>query len=77
MEMFPVGAAIPLRADFTCGDLRRPAKARRDVGQTRRLLASATICDGGSRSQAAKLGGVTPQIIRDWVSGSTPRERTV
>ena len=65
--MFPMGAAIPLRADLTGDDLRRLAGASRDVGQTRRLLALATICDGGSRSQAAKFGGVTPQIIRDWV----------
>lgn len=62
-----MGAAIPLRADFTGNDLRRLAKASRDVGQTRRLLALATIYDGGSRSQAAKLGGVTLQVIRDWV----------
>ena len=67
MEMFPMGAPIPLRADFTGNVLRRLAKASRDVGQARRLLALATIYDGGSRSQAAKLGGVTLQIIRDWV----------
>ena len=65
--MFPMGAPIPLRADFTGNVLRRLAKASRDVGQARRLLALATIYDGGSRSQAAKLGGVTLQIIRDWV----------
>ncbi|MEM7670461.1 MAG: IS630 family transposase [Pseudomonadota bacterium] len=62
-----MGAAIPLRADFTGDDLRRLAKASRDAGQMRRLLALATICDGGSRSHAAKLGGVTLQIVRDWV----------
>ena len=62
-----MGAAIPLRADFTGDDLRRLAKASRDARQTRRLLALATIYDGGSRSQAAKLGGVTLQIVRDWV----------
>lgn len=31
------------------------------------LLAIATILDGGSRSDAAKVGGVTLQIVRDWV----------
>ena len=62
-----MGAAIPLRADFTGDDLRRLAKASRDARQTRRLLALATIYDGGSRSQAARLGGVTLQIVRDWV----------
>lgn len=62
-----MGAAIPLWADFTGYDLRRLAEASRDARQTQRLLALATIHDGGSRSQAAKLGGVTLQIVRDWV----------
>ena len=42
-------------------------KGAATVGQARRLLALATIYDGGSRSQAARLGGVTPRIIRDRV----------
>ena len=33
----------------------------------RRLLALALIYDGGSRSDAARLGNVTLQIVRDWV----------
>src|SRR3546814_4250177 len=35
--------------------------------QVRRLLALATIYDGGTRSEAARIGGVTLQIVRDWV----------
>jgi transposase len=31
------------------------------------LLALAAIYDGGSRSEAARLGSVTLQIVRDWV----------
>jgi len=31
------------------------------------LLAIATILDGSSRSDAALVGGVTRQIVRDWV----------
>jgi transposase len=31
------------------------------------LLALAVIVDGGSQSDAAKVGGVTLQIVRDWV----------
>lgn len=62
-----MGAAIELRTDFTGDDLRRLAKASRDARQTRRLLALATIYDGGSRSDGAKLAGVTLQIVRDWV----------
>ena len=30
-------------------------------------MAIATILDDGSRSDAAKVGGVTLQIVRDWV----------
>ena len=43
------------------------AKHSKDAKQTRRLLALAAIYDGARRSEAAKIGGVTLQIIRDWV----------
>jgi transposase len=43
------------------------ARKTRDANQSRRLLALAEIYDGGSRSDAARIGGVTLQIIRDWV----------
>ncbi len=59
--------AIALRADHTGDELRKLARASDDANQTRRLLALASIYDGGSRSDAAKLGGVTLQIVRDWV----------
>ncbi len=62
-----MAAAIGLRSDYEAGDLRRLAKASRDARQTRRLLALAVICDGGSRTEAARVGGVTLQIVRDWV----------
>jgi transposase len=47
--------------------LRRLARQSRDSDQTRRLLALAEICDGGSRSNVARIGGVGLQIVRDWV----------
>ena len=62
-----MGAAIELRADFSAGELRRLAEASRDAHQTRRLLALASICDGASRGEATKIGGVGPQSVRDWV----------
>lgn len=62
-----MGAAIALQSDFTADDLRALAKASRDARQTRRLLALALIYDGGSRGEAARLGGVGLQIVRDWV----------
>jgi transposase len=43
------------------------AKATKDAAQARRLLALAEIYDGGTRGDAARIGGVTLQIIRDWV----------
>ena len=62
-----MAAAIALRSDFTGGDLRRLARRTLDAKQTRRLLALAMIYDGGSRSEAARIGDVGLQIIRDWV----------
>jgi transposase len=38
-----------------------------DARQARRLLALAEIYDAGSRSDAARIGDVGLQIIRDWV----------
>jgi len=60
-------AAIALRDDFKGPGLRRLAKASKDAGQSRRLLALAEIYDGGRRTDAARIGDVGLQIIRDWV----------
>lgn len=62
-----MAAAISLRQDYSGADLRRLARISSDANQTRRFLALVLICDGGSRSDAAKLGGVTLQVVRDWV----------
>lgn len=62
-----MGGALPLRTDRDGATLRRLAKASDDANQTRRLLALAAIYDGGERSDAAALGGVGLQLIRDWV----------
>ena len=62
-----MAAAITLRSDFTGGDLRRLARRTQDARQARRLLALAMIYDGASRSEAARIGDVGLQIIRDWV----------
>ena len=60
-------SAIALRTDFTGSELRQLARYTRDANQARRLLALAVIYDGGSRSEAARVGSVGLQIIRDWV----------
>jgi transposase len=62
-----MAAAIGVRSDFTSADLRRCARRSGDADQVRRLLAVALILDGGSRGEAAKVAGVTLQIVRDWV----------
>jgi transposase len=59
--------AIPLRVDFDAAALRLAARGAKDAAQARRLLALAAVYDGASRTEAAKIGGVTLQIIRDWV----------
>ena len=58
-------SAISLRLDFTAAELRRLARRSCDAAQARRLLALAAIYDGGSRTEAALLGDVTLQIVRD------------
>jgi transposase len=62
-----MGAAIGLRSDFDGAGLRRLARTSRHAKQVRRLLALAAIYEGASRSEAARIGGVTLQIVRDWV----------
>ena len=64
--------AISLRSDFTGSRLRVLARQSKDAGQARRLLALAVIYEGGSRTEAARLGDVTLQIVRDW--GLEPHE---
>jgi transposase len=57
----------PLREDYDASELRSGARKTKNAGQARRLLALAAIYDGSSRTEAAEMGGVTLQIIRDWV----------
>ena len=59
--------AIALRGDFNAYRLRSLARRTKDGPQARRLLALAAIYDGATRTEAAKIGGVGLQIIRDWV----------
>jgi transposase len=65
-EGFAMAAAIGLRDDYDAKALRAAAKRSKDGPQARRLLALAFIYDGATRSEAAKIGGVTLQVVRDW-----------
>lgn len=58
---------IPLRLDFDAPSLRVLARKTKDGAQARRLLSLAAIYEGGTRTQAAAIGSVTLQIVRDWV----------
>jgi len=58
---------IALRADYDAATVRAAAKRSKDGPQARRLLALAAIYEGATRAEASKIGGVTLQIIRDWV----------
>jgi transposase len=59
--------AIVLRDDYDAPSLRVAARKTKDAGQARRLLALAAVYDGATRTEAAQIGGVTLQIVRDWV----------
>jgi transposase len=58
---------VALCGDYKASQLRGLARKTKDGPQARRLLALAAIYDGASRTEAAKIGGVTLQIVRDWV----------
>jgi hypothetical protein len=58
---------IVLRPDVGASDLRRLARRNKDANPARRPLAPAAICDGGTRSEAARLGTVTLPILLDRV----------
>jgi transposase len=66
-EGVAMGRAIAVRMDYTAGEVRRFAKQAKDVAQARRLLAIAAVLDGASRAEAAKIGGMDRQTLRDWV----------
>jgi transposase len=62
-----MAAAIGLRDDFDGPALRKLGRLTKDAAQARRLLALAAIYDGGSRTDAARIGDVGLQTVRDWV----------
>ncbi len=61
-----MSGCIALRDDYDSLELRRLAKVSRDSRQVRRLLALAAAYDGMSRTEAAKVGGMDRQTLRDW-----------
>lgn len=58
---------ISLRTDYDAGMLRKLAARSKDASQSRRLLSLAAVYDGMPRAQAAQVGGMDRQTLRDWV----------
>jgi len=60
-------AGIKLREDYSAADLRLLARKASHAKQARRLMALAGVADGVSRTDAAAIGLMDRQTLRDWV----------
>ncbi len=60
-------AAVRIRTDFSAHELRRLAAGTKNANQSRRLLSLAGVLEGMSRIEAAHIGGMDRQTLRDWV----------
>ena len=60
-------AAVRMRTDYSAHELRRLAATTKNANQSRRLLSLAAVLDGMNRAQAARIGGMDRQTLRDWV----------
>lgn len=62
-----MASAVKLRTDYTAEELRRLAAGTKNANQSRRLLALAAVLEGMNRTEAARIGGMDRQTLRDWV----------
>jgi transposase len=62
-----MSAVVALREDYSGEDLRALAAKARDGAQARRLMALAAVADGKDRREAAAIGLMDRQRLRDWV----------
>jgi transposase-like protein len=76
-----MASAVGLREDYSAAELRALARRSKNVNQGWRLLSLAAIGDGMDRCEAARIGGMDRQTLRDWVhrfngvgSGGSPRQ---
>jgi hypothetical protein len=67
---FAMASAVRVRGDYEAAQLRALTKRSADAAQTRRLLALAAIYDGGSRTEAARLG------LRYWAASQSSTSAT-
>ncbi len=62
-----MGSAVVVRAHYSAAELLRLARRSKDTRQSSRLLSLAAVRDGMSRAEAARIGGMDRQTLRDWV----------
>src|ERR687898_409359 len=62
-----MASAVSLRGDYSAAELRCLAAATKNANRSRRLLSLAAVLDGMSRTEAARIGGMDRQTLRDWV----------
>jgi transposase len=60
-------SGVRLREDYSAAEHRALARRSKNVNQSRRLLSLAAIGDGMDRCEAARIGGLDRQTLRDWV----------
>ena len=58
---------IKMRTDYSAPQLRVLAKNAKTNSQSRRLLSLAAVLDGMNRTDAARIGSMDRQTLRDWV----------
>ena len=66
-EIRAMPSAVKLRDGYSAEELRALARRSKDANQSRRLLSLAAVRDGMERGEAAKIGGMDRQTLRDWV----------
>jgi transposase len=62
-----MGKAIGITGEWTAAELRRLAAGSKHANQSRRLLSLAAVLDGMNRTEAARIGVMDRQTLRDWV----------
>ena len=58
---------VAVRTDYSADELRKLARRSKNTAQSRRLLSLAAVMDGMNRTEAARIGGMDRQTLRDWV----------
>lgn len=57
---------VAIKPSHTSAELRRLAASTKNANQSRRLLSLAAVLDGMGRAEAARIGGMDRQTLRDW-----------